>query len=59
MLQDEGDRAMDFRQRSDGWVGVKDRLGGSPIPKVVDHNVKANARSSDVLPAVYESRRIR
>src|SRR6266545_775496 len=35
MLQNERDGAVDLRQRTEGGVGVKDRLGGPPVPKVV------------------------
>ena len=52
MLQNESDRAVDPGERTDGGVGIKDRLGGPPIPKIVGNNIKANARAGNVVTAI-------
>src|ERR1017187_5690686 len=49
MLQDKRNCAVDLGQRSDRRVGIKDRFGRPPIPKIVCNHVKSNSGSGDVV----------
>src|ERR1017187_3109597 len=52
MLQDKRNCAVDLGQRSDRRVGIKDRFGRPPIPKIVCNHVKSNSGSGDVVSTV-------
>src|ERR1039458_3111889 len=52
MLQDKRNCAVDLGQRSDRQVGIKDRFGRPPIPKIVCNHVKSNSGSGDVVSTV-------